>query len=590
MLRSITRANTTKSNPTKLHTARMSGTDRMSGTETLENGLSSDILGSLNVARYSLLVGSRQGILVLPLRSDGALPPASQPSNLVARSVPVLQIPPAPQRFLGRQAAIAQAITAIQAGRSLEVVAAPGMGKSAFLRHLAHRPEVTTSHPDGILYLYRAQPLADLLQAIGEHFYVIYPDSKLTPREWQVSLQELQILIVLADPAWLSADMQALRQMLSNSTFLVVSLTPRSLDHLESLPLVGLSRSESCQLAAQIFDREMTPIEQSLVDRAGQQFQGSPARLVQMLELVHQGRLTWSHCERVLLAPDVAAPLATQRLIQQALMAVSTPQRWILGLLSALEGVGLTAQQIASMTGPQEPQASLQGLVRLALVQQLAGRYSLPSHVRSGVAEQFDSQPWMERGAAVLSAWLAQQPPEVILPEVPVAMVFLRWALQQKRWALVLDLARSLDSTLAIGKQWEEWRRVLQWALQAAWQLQDPVAEAWAWHQLGVRALCLEDVTTAYDALHQALRLRQGLGDAQAIALTERNLHYSMQGTLPPTVRSEVREESQRWRTNMALVIISLVTFLLTVCVGLGVRYWWQQSQPEVPVQDGRTP
>jgi hypothetical protein len=587
----------------------LAGVTLASASETLENDLSADILGSLNVSRYSVLVGSRQGILLIPLSaprwSASALEPTrsplatsavasvaikpSQPSNLVAKSVPVLQMPPAPQRFLGRQGAIEQAMTAIQSGQSVEIVGPPGVGKSAFLRHLAHRPELMAAHPDGILYLRRSQPLADLVQVIGETFYLIYPDGKLTAREWQVSLQELKVLVVLADSQWLTADIQALRQIMPHSTFLMVSPTARSLENVQSITLSGLSFAATSQLAAQILGRDLSAAEQVGLEPCWQQFQGQPAPLVQVLELVHQGRLSWAQCEQSLWAAPIAPSEAPQRLIQQALAAVSTPQRWILGLLSAMDGVGLTASQIASMTGPQEPQNCLHGLVRLALVQQLDGRYSLPEYVRSLLAQQFDSQPWMERGATVLARWLSQQPPEMILPEVPVAMVFVRWAVQQQRWALVLELARSLDSTLAIAKQWEEWRRMLQWALQAAWQLADTAAEAWAWHQLGVRALCLDDVTTAYDALDQALRLRQGLNDPQAIALTARMWHYSMQGTLPARLPAGP-DQVPRWRTNLFLGVIALVTFGVTVGLGLGVRQWLQVSPSDVPADDRQVP
>ncbi len=623
-----------------------SGT-RASASETLENELSADILGSLNVSRYSVLVGSRQGVLLIPLAMSGPVapsllvapslpsldlasprwpesaptigqasifePPRSplitnaavtgtvtgtangmmspvHPSNFVAKSVPVLQIPPAPQRFLGRQRAIEQAITAIQSGRSVEIVGPPGVGKSAFLRYLAHRPELMAAHPDGILYLNRSQPVADLVQVIGETFYLIYPDGKLTVPEWQQLLQALKVLVILADSQWLTADIQVLRRIMPHATFLMVSATPRSLENVQSLTLSGLSFATAGQLATQILGRDLNVAEQAWLQRCWQQFQGQPAPLVQVLELVHQGRLSWAQCEQSLWAAHIAPIDAPRCLIQQALAVLSTPQRWILGLLSAMDGVGLTAPQIASMTGPQEPQSCLQGLVRLALVQHLEGRYRLPEQVRSSLAQQFDSQPWMERGATVLARWLSQQPPEMILPEVPVAMVFVRWAVQQKRWALVLELARSLDSTLAIAKQWEEWRRVLQWALQAAWQLEDTGAEAWAWHQLGVRALCLEDVTTAYDALDQALRLRQGLGDPQAIALTARMLHYSRQGILPARLPVDALDRLPRWRTYALLGVISLVTFLATVGLVLGVRQGLQSSPSDIPGHDRPVP
>jgi hypothetical protein len=542
-------------------------------TETLEDQLESEILGSLNVTRYSLLVGSHQGALPTLFCSAN-----NQASNLVPKAVPVLQIPPAPQRFVGRKAEITAAIDAIQTGRSLEIVGSSGMGKSAFLRYLAHRPEVTTSHPDGILYLHQYQPLDDFVQSLGERFYLVYPDSKLTIQEWQISLQELQVLLILADPQWLLEDVQALQRILPNSTILLASLMARSLTQFQSVKLLPLSLEATQQLASQILSDPSAPIDAQILEQSWRRFQGQPGRLVQLLLLIQQGHLSWQDCQKCFLTGDSSRRTVVQNLVRQEIAVLSTPQRWIVGLLSALDGVGLTVQQIASITGPQEPQSSLQGLVRLGLVQPLDGRYRLSEHLRAWVAQEFDSQPWMERGVAVFSDWLTQQPPELILPELPLAMVLLRWAVQQKRWALVLSMARSLDAALVLGKQWEAWQRVLQWALQAAWQLEAIEAEAWAWHQLGVRALCLEDVTTAYDALNQALRLRQGLQDPQAIALTQRCLNHTVRGAVPRAVRTQVQQEGSRWRTNMVLLVISLITFVIALLLGLGVRQWLQPA------------
>jgi hypothetical protein len=400
----------------------------------------------------------------------------------------------------------------------------------------------------------------------------------------------LQLLIILPDSQWPTSVVQALQSILVESTIVVASTTPRNDDRLQSLTLPPLSHDHSIQLATAILGRQLSISETRGMAARWKQFQGQPCRLVQVFELLRQkevvrgGRPNPDHHDRpdalqLLIPPDENCQLATERLMQLLITGLSTPQRWILGLLSSLAGTGLTAQQIASMTGPQEPQASLQGLVRLALVQQVAGRYSVPAHVQPWMAQQFDSQPWMDRGAMVLADWLVQQPPESILTELPVAIAFLRWAVHQKQWQLVLKLVRALDSALVLGKQWETWGRTLQWGLQAAKQLDDRATEAWTWHQLGVRALCLEDITTAYDALHQALRLRQELHDVQGTALTQKNLTYLMQGTIPPVVQIHPRDRVDRRRTNITLAVISLITFLLTVTVAMGVGHWWSYNR-----------
>jgi hypothetical protein len=527
---------------------------------SLENTLSSAILGALNVGRYSVLVGSPEGILLSTI---------GQASSLVAQSVPVLQLPPAPQRFVGRQPELAVAIAAIRTHQSLEITGPPGIGKATFLRQLSHHADVTTSHPDGIIYLHQVKLLPELLQTIGESFYHIYPDSKLTAAEWQVSLAELQLLIILPDPHWPTSVVQALQSILVESTIVVASTTPRGIDRLQSLTLPPLSHDQSIDLATAILGRQLSISETRGIAGRWEQFQGQPCRLVQVFELLRQKEAvrrdpTPDHHDRpdalqLLIPPDNNSQLATERLMQLLLTSLSTPQRWILGLLSSLADCRTAGQSRAGH-----------------------GRYSVPAHAQPWIAQQFDSQPWMDRGAMVLADWLVQQPPESILTELPVAIVFLRWAVQQKQWQLVLQFVRALDSALVLGKQWETWGRTLQWGLQAAKQLDDRATEAWTWHQLGVRALCLEDITTAYDALHQALRLRQELNDAQGTALTQKNLTYLMQGTIPAAVQiqSPNRDDrGDRRRTNITLAVISLITFLLTVTVVMGVSHWWSHNR-----------
>jgi hypothetical protein len=568
--------------------ARASDVNYNAGIESLVDRLAPVILGSLNVGAYTALVGSAEGVLLQPI---------GQPTNLVAKPAAALQIPPAPRRFLGHEAALATAIAALKAGQSLEIVGRPGLGKSAFLRQLAHHPEVTTSHPDGILHLAQIEPIGDLIQSLGERFYHLYPESYLPPAEWQAALADCQALVLLNVPEARTEDLRQLAQLLPQSTFVFTSQTPRmaaaglpqpiAVITLESAPL-----TVSQQLVESVLDRSLTPAETGQLAQLWQCFRGESTALIQLAELQGEAATTWDNWQTWLAAhPKATAAVAQQRLIEQLMQGLDTPQRWILGLLTALDGGALTSQQIAAITGPQDPRSSLQRLVRLGLVQVVAQRYRMVEHLRPWLTRQFSSQPWMERGATVMQDWLVDQPPDMILAELPVLMAFLRWAVAEKRSPQVLAMARSLDSALILGKQWEQWGRVLQWALQAAWQLEDGRSEAWAWHQLGTRALLLDDITTAYDALQQALKLRQARvrtmpgmandADRLAIALTETNQRQVIQSALPTQKKAEVKAESaDHSQSYVALLVISLVTFLVALAVGLAIKPLLTPSSP----------
>jgi hypothetical protein len=561
--------------------ARASDINRDTAIVSLADRLAPVIAGSLNVGIYTVLVGAAEGLLLQPI---------VQPTNLVAKPAAALQIPPAPRRFLGHEAALTIAIAAIKAGQSLEIVGRPGLGKSAFLRQLAHHPEVTTSHPDGILHFAKIEPIGDLIQSLGERFYHLYPESYLTRSEWQAALADCQALVMLNVPQARTEDLRQLAQLLPQSTFVFSSQTPRlaaaglpqsiTVITLESAPL-----TVSQQLVESIVARSLTAVEAGQLAQLWQSFGGESTALIQLAELQRESATTWDDWQIWLVAnPKLTVQMAQQRLIDQLIQGLDTPQRWILGLLTALDGGALTSQQIAAITGPQDPRSSLQRLVRLGLVQVVAQRYRMVAHLRPWLTRQFfSSQPWMERGATVMQDWLVAQSPEMILPELPVLMTFLRWAVEEKRSQYVLAMARSLDAALILGKQWEQWGRVLEWALQAAWQLEDGRSAAWAWHQLGTRALLLDDITTAYDALQQALKLRQALvrtmpgtatdRDLLAIALTETNQRQVIQSALPTQRKAEVKAESaDQSQSYVALLVISLVTFVMALAVGLAIK------------------
>lgn len=72
--------------------------------------------------------------------------------------------------------------------------------------------------------------------------------------------------------------------------------------------------------------------------------------------------------------------------------------------------------------------------------------------------------------------------------------------------------------------------------LRAARDAGNGGAVAWALHQLGTRAYCLGDVTGAVEALEEALRIRERLGEDAGAAATRHNLEFI---AAPPTGDNE---------------------------------------------------
>lgn len=93
--------------------------------------------------------------------------------------------------------------------------------------------------------------------------------------------------------------------------------------------------------------------------------------------------------------------------------------------------------------------------------------------------------------------------------ELDASLQLLLGAVSDGRPVEALRLARAAAAPLAIGRRWGAWEQVLTVAGRAATVLDDQPAQAWVLHELGSRALCLDEVDTAHEMLSQALVLRE---------------------------------------------------------------------------------
>jgi hypothetical protein len=106
-----------------------------------------------------------------------------------------------------------------------------------------------------------------------------------------------------------------------------------------------------------------------------------------------------------------------------------------------------------------------------------------------------------------------------------------------ERWDDVLELARALAMLLALLERWEELLQSLELSIHAAEQLGDMAAAAWGHHELGTVHLLRDDHARADSSLTVARKLRQRLGDWDALAATDFNLHV-----LCRTLRTRLHE------------------------------------------------
>ena len=546
-----------------------------------ETTLQQETIGQLGVGGFVLSVGSAYGALLSERPSE---------SIVELRQTPIVRVPRAFTGLVGRQTVIESAIAALQSKQTVEIYGQAGMGKSVLLRYLAHSSQITTSHLDGIVDLSSVGSVGDRLQTLFNTLYLSRPEIKLSDSNLRQALRSLQVLLLVDDDVLTAAELQQLTAALPDSTFLIASRDRRLWGEGRSIGLDGLSLPDSVVLIERELGRSRSrsaedllispqPDQTKTIEVLWNLLEGNPQRLLQVAALAREEKIS---LEAVLsqIQPDELE----QSLTRLILASLPKPQRWIMAVLVAMGGTGLLPEQIAAITGPPNPLPSLQALMQRHLLQIEGPHYCLASSLVEILQRVSNSTPWMEKVLAYLLPWAEthQRSPDTLLAQKALMLHTLEWAVSQARWAETLRLVRSLEGSLALGKQWDAWRRVLNWGLQAAWAREDSISEAWGLHQLGTLALCQEEPTTAYDALTEAISLRSLLNDEVGERLSRHNLERLRDMTLPLTGGERSKLVANPVGVYLTLGLIGFLVFLVSALVGVAIVQRFGQPVPIV--------
>ncbi|MEL6225263.1 MAG: choice-of-anchor D domain-containing protein, partial [Cyanobacteria bacterium J06627_8] len=427
---------------------------------------------------------------------------------------------------------IKQAINgAFQGWQSTECFSPSGLGKTSLLRYIAHHPQLTAFFPDGVVYLLaRRQPKSDLLYALFNAFYEADADYKPTDVHLRRLLQSKKALILLDDVDLDRDDVQGLLDAVPNCLFVFTSEAQQLWgDDGISLPLKGLPLDDAIALVERTLHRSLSPVEMKDARILCERLDGHPLQILQTLAVMKQKRWTIAH-----LLHQIPSAAAAELFTVQAAESLSEPQKRVLSALTVLGGVSVGITPLSALAAVPESDIDpvLQSLSDAHLIQVNAQNSDLRYRIAENLVDDFQQlwnlNDWVEATIEFFKTWVSQgaQGQQEILAEADTLIQVLEVAVQQGRWSDVLSLGNMMDAPLTLSHQWGRWERSLQYMLEAAQAIQNPTAEAWAMHQLGTQALCLENVSTAHHYLSQALTLREGLGDVIGANITRHNLNF----------------------------------------------------------------
>ena len=473
---------------------------------------SETVVGRIAVGRLLLEIGEPHGAALREaMRAERA--------HLHARPAPILLRPRLLRGLIDRRIEVAAAISAIDTGMLVEVSGEPGIGKTALLRHLAHHPRAS-AFADGIVYLAgRDDSSVDLLQRIFEAFYGSDTPCQPTNAEIRRGLQDKQALILL-DAVRVSQDeLDLALDSAPRCAYVAATRERRLWGELRSLALTGLPSEDAVVLLEREAERSFDAADRAAVERLCAAIGGNPLRIQQAAALLQ---------ERDLSLETWAGHLTAESLITELMSSGDDKQRRVLLALSALPGVPIEIQHVSGIAELTDVEALTVPLVRRGLVVTTQSRYLLADGVADRLRRTEDLKPWVNRAITYLTAWAERnrRNRESLLEAADALSRVQGHAADMKRWGEVLRPGRLLEATLVLHRRWGAWEIVIDRCLAAAKATGDRGGEAWALHELGTRAVCLDDAQRARRLLGEAAVLRDRLGEPGAAAVSRQNLGF----------------------------------------------------------------
>jgi len=468
--------------------------------------------GQLAVGRYVVGVGGPHGAAI----RHGS---RAERAHIRPRGTPVLLRPRLIRTLFDRQAEVAAALSAIDAGIPIEITGDAGIGKTALLRHLAHHQR-SAAFADGVVYLQaRHQSFVDLLQVLFEAFCESDEICKPTEAEIRRVLHDRQALILLDDVHLVQHELEQVLDVAPRSAFAVATRKRTLWGEVRNVHLQGLPVDDAVLFLEREIERPLDAAERPAAAALCAGLGGHPRRIQQAAAIVRERRMQVDAAVRLM---GAGGPLP------MLLASLDDKQRRVLLSLTALPGVPLPAQHVSGISETADLEPALLALTRQALLVNNSSRHQLAGGIGDQLRRIENLAPSINRAITYFTAWAERYRRSAphLLDTAEALVRAQQSAADAHRWGEVLRLGRLLDGALVLGVRWGAWATVLERCLAAAKATKDRSAEAWALHQLGTRAVCLGEPARARALLSQAAAVRESLGDAAAAAISRQNLEF----------------------------------------------------------------
>ncbi|GGN77235.1 ATPase AAA [Streptomyces albiflavescens] len=470
-------------------------------------------------------------------------------------------VPPGPAQprlpLLERQEERERLVRLLARGRSVRLTGPSGSGRTSLLDAVAE--DCADLAPDGVVRLsgYR-RTAGDLLH---ELFAAVYDAPLHRPERDELHrlVHEIGAVVVLDDVEFGGSALDELLDATPECAF-VISATPdvpapSSDSLLEEVFLGGLDRSAGLELLERAVGRVLTEDESNWAGDLWFESEGLPLRFMQAGALLRQrdqlrasqgavdefGVFQQVPVDAPFDAEDgheVPLPSLAEGAAPAALLAsrLSESARATLRFAVALGGEVPHQAHLPALVGDTHADAALAELASCALVSPVGSRYRLAAGVQAQLeaAVYVDGIEEQARAAAQHYTWWAGHPsvtPERVCAEADALLAALTVLVPlttapigEENESVAVRLARTAAPAFAAGLHWNAWERALRSGVEAS-RLSGAVGEqAYFHHELGILALCGDQLDRARAELEASIGLRGALADKRGTVAGRRAL------------------------------------------------------------------
>ena len=509
----------------------MAGTPSTTDHFSTHVEIGGSVTGQLAVGHHITQILAHEGAIVHNF--EGLQPPKAREGVLRALPRPFNEL-------VGRSGDLEALWATISSGDSVELTGRDGVGKTAMIRYLAHH-----SPDDGLNIIFPVGPHADIddfLDSLFRAFYISPPGYKPAPSEVPAYLSNATSLILVDNAAWTRDELETILDSAPRCFFLFATTTERTVGG-RTLLLSGLGVEDSLSVIERRLARSIEGEERGIVAELCNLVDGHPLSLIRIAD-----RLRSEPAEAI--AVRMRGARAHAALLLEVVSALSREERDALAVLVAGDGAPLTTEVVARAAPGINVASALPSLEAKGLARS-ESPYSVRRDDAALLRQILSEGDTAELLFDSLLQWVTQGevPREEVALQTDAVIRMMDWGTDNDRAEDAIQLGRAAEPALFETGRWGAWRKVVERQADIARDVGDRGALAWSLHQLGSRALCLQDSQEALVNLRAALELREALGDERGAAVTRHNL-----GLLEPTPPPP-RPRWLRWFLLLAAVV-----------------------------------